>query len=158
MKSVLRHILLRLVAGIGVLWGAATLTFVTINLSGGDPALAILGNDAMPTPAVLARVRADYHLDQPIYQQYLIYIARLAHGDLGESYRLRIPVARAIGQQIGATFELAVWAGSFALSVSILIALVTARRAHWIRSFSSGAELVASSTPGFVLGIVLLLL
>lgn len=39
----LRLILRRLLSGIGVLWGAATLTFLAINLSAGDPAMAILG-------------------------------------------------------------------------------------------------------------------
>jgi peptide/nickel transport system permease protein len=159
MKSVLHRIFWRLFAGIGVVWGAATLTFVTINITGGDPAIAILGGDeAMPTPAVLARVRADYRLDKPIYQQYLYYLGRLSRGDLGESYRLRIPVTRAIEQQIGPTIRLALCAGTLALVVSILLAVLTARRSHWVRSVSSGTELVASSIPNFVVGILLLLL
>jgi len=159
MNPFFRRILWRLIAGLGVLWGAATLTFLTINTTGGDPAIAILGGgEAVPTPAVLARVRQDYHLDQPLYQQYLIYVAKLARGDLGESYRLRIPVTRAIAQQLGPTVQLAVWAGLSAVTISILIALLTARRSRWVRNVSSGTELVASSMPGFVLGIVLLLL
>jgi peptide/nickel transport system permease protein len=159
MKTLLRRILWRLIAGLGVLWGTATLTFVVINVTGGDPALAILGGaEAVPTPAVLARVRQDYHLDKPLYQQYLIYVAKLARGDLGESYRLRIPVARAIAQQLGSTVELGLWSGSTAVLVSVLLAIFTARRARWLRSASSGTELVASSIPGFVLGITFLLL
>lgn len=159
MKPVFRRVLGRLLAGIGVLWGAATLTFLIINVTGGDTAIAILGGaEAVPTPAVLARVREDYHLDKPIHQQYLIYIAKLARGDLGESYRLRIPVTRAIAQQLGPTLELALWAGSLAVVASVLIAIFTARRARWLRNASSGAELIASSMPGFVLGIVLLLI
>ena len=158
MKTALRRILWRVLAGFGVLWGAATFTFVLINVTGGDPALAILGGvEAVPTPAVLARVRQDYHLDQPLYQQYLIYVGKLTRGELGESYRLRIPVTRAIAQQLGPTLELALWAGSFAVLSSILLAILTAHRARWLRSLSSGTELVASSAPGFVLGIVLLL-
>lgn len=158
MNPVLRRIAWRLLAGLGVLWGAATLTFVTINVTGGDPALAILGGaEAVPTPAVLARVRADYHLDEPLYRQYLIYVGKLAQGDLGESYRLRIPVTRAIGQQLGATVQLALVAATFGVFASIAIAVFTARRAPWVRTFASGSELVASSIPGFVLGIALLL-
>lgn len=159
MKKILQRILWRLVAGLGVLWGAATLTFVTINITGGDPALAILGGpDALPTPAVLARVRQEYNLDKPLYAQYVLYVAKLARGDFGESYRLRIPVTRAINQQLGATVELALWAGSLAIIASILIAILTVRRANWVLNTASGTELVASSIPGFVLGIVLLLL
>lgn len=159
MKVIFHRIVWRLAAGIAVLWGAATLTFITINITGGDPALAILGGaEAVPTPAVLARVRADYHLEEPLYQQYFIYISKLAHGDLGESYRLRIPVTRAINQQLGSSIVLALLAGGFAILASITIAIFTAHRAPWLRSFSSTAELIASSMPGFVLGIVLLLL
>jgi peptide/nickel transport system permease protein len=156
--KLLKRIVWRLVAGIGVLWGAATLTFVTINITGGDPAIAILGGpDALPTQEVLARVRAEYGLDQPLIVQYGHYLERLAHGDLGESYRLRIPVTRAIGQQIGATVELAVWAAVIGIALSILFAILTARRARWVRSLSSGSELVVSAMPSFVIGILLLL-
>lgn len=158
MNAIFRRILWRLVAGVGVLWGAATLTFVAINATAGDPAIAILGGaEAMPTPAVLASVRKDYHLDRPLYEQYLLWLGRLARGDLGDSYRLRIPVARAIGQQLGATVELALLAGSLSLITAVLLAILTARRPRWVRQTSSGAELVVSSMPGFVLGIVLLL-
>jgi peptide/nickel transport system permease protein len=158
MNAIFRRILWRLVAGVGVLWGAATLTFVAINATAGDPAIAILGGaEAMPTPAVLASVRKDYHLDRPLYEQYLLWLGRLARGDLGDSYRLRIPVARAIGQQLGATVELALLAGSLSLVTAVLLAILTARRPRWVRQTSSGAELVVSSMPGFVLGIVLLL-
>lgn len=159
MKRLLRRVLWRLLAGLGVLWGAATLTFVTINVTGGDPALAILGGaEAVPTPAVLARVRAEYHLDQPLHRQYLVYVSKLARGDLGESYRLRIPVVRAIGQQLRPTIELALLAAATAILASIAIAVATAHRAPWVRSVSSGTELIATSVPGFVLGIALLLL
>jgi peptide/nickel transport system permease protein len=159
MKNVLHRILWRLLAGVGVIWGAATLTFVALNITGGDPAIAILGGDqAMPTPASLARVRADYHLDKPIYQQYFYYLERLSRGDLGESYRLRIPVAQAIAQQIGPTVRLALCAGCLALVASISIAIFTARRSRWVRGVSSAAELVGSSIPNFVVGILLLLL
>jgi len=157
--SIGRIVLHRLLTGLGVLWGAATLTFIALNLTGGDIALAILGGpDALPTPEILAQVRREYGLDQPLIVQYGEYLARLAHGDLGDSYRLRIPVTQAIGQQIGATAQLAGLAGLLAISLSIALALVTAKRARWITSLSSGSELVLSSMPSFVLGILLLLL
>ena len=158
MKSLFRRIAWRLLAGLGVLWGAASLTFITLNLTGGDTALAIIGGaEAVPTPAVLARVRADYHLDKPLYEQDLLYLGRLAHGDLGESYRLRIPVVRAIGQQLWPTAQLAFWAGVMTVLTSITVALATARRSPWIRKTSSAGELVLAAVPSFVIGIGLLL-
>lgn len=157
--SLLKKILWRLAAAVGVLWGAATLTFVTLHLTGGDTALAILGGpDALPTREVLERVRVEYGLDQPLPVQYGRYITRLAVGDLGESYRLRIPVTRAIAQQIGATVQLAFWAGLLAVTLAVVVAVLTARRRRWVGAAVSGTELVLSSVPSFVLGIALLLL
>jgi peptide/nickel transport system permease protein len=148
----------RLLAGIGVLWGAATITFLALNLTSGDPAIAILGGpDALPTPEVIAQVRKDYGLDQPLPVQYAQYIGRLATGDLGESYRLKIPVLEAIAPLILPTMSLAFWAALTAVVMSIVIALLTAKRAPWLRSLVSGTELVLTSAPSFVLGIGLLL-
>ncbi|MFC5694765.1 ABC transporter permease [Pseudomonas sp. GCM10022186] len=157
--TLIRTLLWRLLAGVGVLWGAATLTFVTLNATGGDTALAILGGpEALPTEEVLARVRSEYGLDQPLLVQYGQYLGRLAQGDLGESYRLRIPVTRAIAQQVGATALLAGTALVVAVFLSIGVAVTTARRSRWLTSLASGGELVLSSMPSFVLGILLLLL
>lgn len=151
-------ILLRVLAGLGVLWGAATLTFLAINLSGGDPALAILGGpESMPTPEMIARVRQEYGLDQSLIVQYGQYVLRLAQGDLGESYRLRIPVTRAIGAQIGATVQLSICAAVLAVLLAVISAITTARRGPWVSSLVSGSELVLSSAPSFVIGILLLL-
>ncbi|MGE8499775.1 MAG: ABC transporter permease [Pseudomonas sp.] len=156
--NILRRVLLRLLAGVVVLWGAATLTFVGLNVTGGDPALAILGGpEAMPTAEVLAQVRQEYGLDQPLIVQYGQYLGRLARGDLGESYRLRIPVTQAIGAHVGATVQLALWAALLAVVLAIVVAVLTARRSPWVGSVSSGTELVLSSMPSFVLGILLLL-
>ncbi|MFK3798966.1 MULTISPECIES: ABC transporter permease [unclassified Pseudomonas] len=156
--SAVKHIAGRLLAGIGVLWGAATLTFLAVNFSGGDTALAILGGpDALPTPELLARVRAEYGLDQPLIVQYGHYLERLAHGDLGESYRLRIPVSQAIREQLGATVQLSLSAALLAVVLALVCAILTANRSRWVRSLASGSELVISSAPSFVIGILLLL-
>jgi peptide/nickel transport system permease protein len=154
MNSIAIRIFWRLLVGVGVLWGAASLTFLAINLSGGDPALAILGGpESMPTLEMIVRVRAEYGLDQPLIVQYGHYIARLAQGDLGESYRLRIPVTQAIGAQIGATVQLSICAALVAVLLSVISAITTAKRSPWV----SGTELVLSSAPSFVIGILLLL-
>ncbi|MBB5783178.1 ABC transporter permease [Nonomuraea jabiensis] len=146
----------RLLAGVGVLWGAATLTFLVVHFTPGDPAEAVVGGEgAAPTPEVLAQVRAEYGLDRPWYEQYAAHLWRIAHGDFGTSYRLHTPVTRAIGEQAAATVELAVAAAVTGLLLAIAVALATAGRRRW-RGLASAAELVAASTPTFWLGIVLL--
>lgn len=154
----LRLIGRRLFAGIGVLWGAATLTFLALNLSAGDPALAILGGpEAMPSAELIAQVRTEYGLDKPVIVQYGHYLGRLAHGDLGESYRLRVPVGQVIAGQLGATVQLSLAAAVLAVLLAVLVAVLTANRAPWLRSLVSGTELVLSSAPSFVIGLGLLL-
>lgn len=148
----------RVVAGVGVLWGAATLSFVALHATAGDAALStVSGQGADPTQAVLAQVRRDYGLDLPLWRQYVDYLGRLVHGDLGESYQQRIPVSTAIGQQLGQTVQLAVGAAVLAVLIAVAVAVLTARRGPWVRSATTGVELVVASMPTFVLGLVLLI-
>lgn len=154
----LRLILRRLLSGIGVLWGAATLTFLAINLSAGDPAMAILGGPgANPSAELIAQVRAEYGLDQPLFVQYGQYLGRLAQGDLGDSYNLRRPVGQVISGQLGATVQLSLSAAALAVLLAVVVAVLSANRAPWVRSLVSGTELVLSSAPSFVIGLGLLL-
>ncbi|MHA7189715.1 ABC transporter permease [Arthrobacter sp. MDT2-16] len=156
--AVLRRILTRLTVGIGVLWGAATLTFLAVYLIPGDTALLILGGpDARPTAETLAQVRADYLLDQPFIVQYGSYLGNLLQGDLGQSYRLRLPVTEAIGQQIGATAALAGAAVVIALPLTFAVAILSAQRTSWVRSIVSGIEVVFAATPTFIIGFALLI-
>lgn len=151
-----RMILLRVLSGIVVLWGAATLAFLAIHGVGGDPALAALGPDANPTPAVLAQVRAEYGLDKPLAVQYLLYLGRLLHGDLGQSYALHSSVSAAIGQQIGPTAQLAGTATVIAVVLAIVAGTFTAKRGRAVRGVTSGLELVFASMPSFAVGLALL--
>ncbi|MGW0803999.1 ABC transporter permease [Nonomuraea sp. NPDC002799] len=147
----------RLLAGAGVLWGAATLTFLVLHFTPGDPAEAIVGGEgAAPTPEVLAQVTAEYGLDQPWYAQYAAHLWRILRGDFGTSYRLHTPVTQAIGEQAAATLELALAAAVTGLALAVAVALATAKRRRWLRGLASGTELVVASTPTFWLGIVLL--
>ena len=155
----LKRIAWRLLAGVGVLWGAATLSFLALHATAGDAALAtVAGDGANPTQAVLDRVRADYGLDLPLYRQYLDYLGNLIQGDLGESYQQRIAVSQAIGDQLGETVQLALAAAVLAVVLAVAVATLTARRRRWVRSLTSGVELTLASFPTFVLGLVLLII
>lgn len=153
-----RFLVARVLAGLLVLWAAATLTFLMMHLTGGDTAIAILGGpDAMPTAAQIARVRAEYGLDQPLIVQYGEFLLKLVQGDLGESYRLRIPVADAIVEQLWPTITLAFSAAATALLLAVAIAVATAHRGKARRAIASTAELILIGMPTFVIGLALLL-
>lgn len=149
----------RLFTGAIVLWGAATLTFIMMHLTSGDTAIAILGGpDAMPTAEQIAAVRAEYGLDRPFLIQYGDWLWRLLHGDLGQSYRLRIPVSEAIGDQIWPTLQLGLTSAILAFVLAIASATLTVRRKRgWIGKLASVSELVLVAMPVFVIGIALLL-
>lgn len=155
----IRFLASRIATGILVLWAAATLTFLMMQLTGGDVAVAILGGpDAMPSAEALAKVRLEYGLDRPLLVQYGEWLWKLVHGDLGQSYRLRIPVVEAIGEQVWSTAALTVTAGLFSIGAAIVVALLTARRRNpWVGKITSAVELTLISIPIFVIGIGLLL-
>ena len=156
--KILRRVSIRLFLGLFVLWGAATLTFLALHFTPGDTALIILGGpDARPTAEAIAQVRRDYLLDQPFSVQYLHYFSQLLQGNLGESYRLRMPVADAIGQQVGPTVVLAGTAAALALVLTVAIAVLTAQRTPWLRALVSGIEVVLAATPSFIIGFTLLI-
>ena len=59
--------------------------FVIVRLAPGDP-ITYLAGDAQVTPEFIAELRAQYGLDQPLWWQLLLYLGRVAQGDLGYSF------------------------------------------------------------------------
>lgn len=149
----------RLLSGVLVLWGAATVTFFALHIPRGDPALMLLGGvEANPTPEVLAQVRSDWGFDQHIFIQYFGYISRLATGDLGVSYQQRMTVVDAISTQLAPTVQLALTAAAVSILLTLVVSLATAKRGPLVTSVTSNTCVVLASIPGFVIGILLLFL
>src|SRR6184192_3498179 len=85
-----RYLARRLLLTIPVLLGVATLVFALIHLVPGDPAQTMLGESASPDE--VARLRTTLGLDKPLLAQYRGFLAGVAHGDLGTSFRYGTPV------------------------------------------------------------------
>ena len=140
-----------------VLWLVATVTFFAMRLVPGDPAEAVLGGPGSQTsPEALAAVRTQYGLDQPILVQYLAELGRLATGDLGRSYALRVPVAPLLLGQLGGTLLLAVLSLALAWLFAIAFALFAVRAGRWGRMLGSGLEIGAAALPHFWLASALI--
>ncbi|MEU4181223.1 ABC transporter permease [Streptomyces sp. NPDC026589] len=150
-----RAVLVRLGTSVLVLWGAVTVSFTALRLTPGSVEDALIGTSTV-TPQVRAQIVADYGLDQSFLVQYGTYLGNVATGDLGHSYQLHRSVASAVGSQAGDSMALALTALVLALVASTVLALLTARRARWLRGFSSTVELVGVSVPTFWVGILLL--
>jgi oligopeptide transport system permease protein len=73
----------RLLAAIPTLWAVVTVCYLLLHATPGGPFDA----DTKIPAAVLANLQAKYHLDQPLWQQYLHYFGNLLQGDLGASFR-----------------------------------------------------------------------
>jgi peptide/nickel transport system permease protein len=138
-----------------VAWFVVTLTFLVTSLIPADPARAILGPRA--TPETLERVRAHYCLDRGVVGQYGCFVSRLAHGDLGESYRSKRAVTTVIADRIWPTTQLAIATILLQLLIGVPLGIVSAaRRGRWIDRASYGLTLLAQSAPTFFVGTLLL--
>lgn len=148
-------VLRRILLGIVVLWGAATLAFIALHLLPGDPARLIAGAESETSAAVIAHIRAEYGFSRPVLVQYGIFLAGLARGRLGTSYQLGEPVGAAIGGQLWSTASLAIGAAAIGFLLAFGLAVSTAGRPR-LRAVTSTFELVCISTPSFWVGIMLL--
>ena len=119
-----RFIAGRLLATIPVMGVVATLVFLLLRLAPGDPAAILAGDIA--TPEQIAAIRARLGLDQPIWTQYVHYLGRVAHGDLGTSFRTGDKVSTAIKERYPATIELALGAMFVALLVAFPLGMISA--------------------------------
>lgn len=151
-----KELIVRILAGVVVLWAAATLAFAVLQLLPSDPVQVIYGADATVTPEMRDRIRAEYGLDRPLIEQYGAFMGRLLHGDLGTSYQQRRSVVSIIASELSSTVTIAVLAVAAALVLAVLSALFTAGSRGFLRRAISTLELVAVSTPAFWIGILLL--
>jgi peptide/nickel transport system permease protein len=152
-----RRILTDLVGGVIVLWGAATITFVAVHLMPGSPAVAYAGGVAShPSRSVLDAIIKEYGLNKPVVIQYLVYLGRLLHGNLGYSASQQMPVTRVLALNVGPTAELTL--GSLVLSwvLALVWTVLTVRRGRLISAIGSGIEVLTASLPQYWLGIILL--
>ena len=141
----------RLALVLPVIWAVVTLVFLLIHIVPGDPVRNALGENA--TEQQVSELKQKLGLDLPLSQQYVNYWQGLLRGDFGVSLVSSEDVFEKIMSRYPATIELAL-AG---LVVAILIAIplgVTAgsNKGRWLDNVASVVSLLGISTPGFVLG------
>jgi peptide/nickel transport system permease protein len=153
---VARVLIGRLALGVPMLLGMSVLVFLIIRLVPGDPVLAVLGLNA--TPDLIARLREDLGLNDPIYVQYVNWLTDLLRGDFGLDYRSNEPIGNLLLDRLPVTIELT----AMALVMSIMFAiplgvLAAVRRGRTADKATQGISLVGISVPDFWLGIMLIL-
>jgi peptide/nickel transport system permease protein len=150
-------ILRRLLLGIVVLILVSILVFLATQALPGDPALAILGRSA--TPASLAALRRQLHLDQPVIEQYWTWVTGLLHGNLGRSLAAQQPVSTLLGSKLVNSAVLVAIAAVLSIPLSIAIgAWAALRREKAFDTVSSLLLLALAALPEFVVAVVLVIL
>lgn len=153
----LRFALRRLLLTVPVLLGVATLVFALLHLVPGDPAQVMLGESASAQD--VADLRTRLGLDRPLAVQYGTFIAGLAQGHLGTSFRYNTPVTREIGQRLPNTLRLALASMSVAVLIAIPLGLLSAlTRGQLVDQVAMTVSLVGVSMPNFWLGPLLAIL
>ncbi len=107
-----RYVFGRLLQGALVLWVVATVTFGQLRLLPGGP----FDREKVLPPEILRNVEARYHLDAPLLEQYARYLARLAQGDLGPSYKY---VGRDVSDILRDALPVSIQLGGLALALAI---------------------------------------
>jgi peptide/nickel transport system permease protein len=150
----------RLIYTVFILLCVSLVTFSFMYLIPGDPAYIIAerryGHEAAAQGA--ERVREELGLDQPAWVQYGRWLAQLARGSFGESYRTGNPVMQEIAAKLPATIQLALAALVFSLVIALPAGIFAAARPHslWDSAGMLGAML-GVSLPNFWLGLLLIL-
>lgn len=144
----------RLLQMIPVFLGATLLIYAMVFLLPGDPIRAMYGEKPV-SDAILAQLRADYHLDQPFWMQYLLYLKGIFTFDLGTTFSQR-PVADVIADAFPVTVKLSLMALAFEGVFGIFFGLFAGlRKGGLFDSTVLVASLVVIAIPVFVLGFVL---
>jgi peptide/nickel transport system permease protein len=174
MKHTLFGLLRRAGLLVLVVWTVVSLVTILIELVPGDPAIAVLGEQA--TPEQLAQFRAKHGLDRPAFffgfpndekgrrhfrwyglsNRYDDYWVGILHGDLGTSFRTDRPVIDLILERYPATIELAIVAMLIAVSIAIPLGVIAGKnRGTLIDNALSVVALIGISLPSFVIGPML---
>ena len=151
----LRYILNRLIGLAVVMFIVATIVFVILRITPGDPAAVMLGPQA--TQQDIAALRAQLGLDQSILTQYVTWLGHLAQGDLGQSIFLNKPVLTVLADRAEPTFWLTLMSLALATAIALPVGILSAvKRGTALDQSVQGFSMFTSSVPSFWLGLLLM--
>ena len=147
----------RLISAIPTLFLVTLMVFSLQKLLPGDPITAMAGEER--DPAVIAQLREQYHLNDPIPSQYFHWVGNALRGDFGTSLRTQEPVLQLIASKLPVTLELSLMAMIVALIIGITMGVLAAvNKGTWIDNGTNFLALSGISIPHFWLGVLLIML
>ena len=123
----------------------ASITFFLLHLIPGNP---FSGNKTLP-PEIIANLEKRYHLNEPIFSQYLLYISGLLHGDLGPSLKY---INRSVNEILFSALPVSLTLGTLSLLIAIPIGLL-----FGIASAISNKDIPTQRLYGSMLTILILI-
>lgn len=153
----LRYVVRRLALTVVVLFGLVAMAFALVQILPGDPARAAAGRNA--TAGQVAAARERLGLDEPVANQFVRYLGRLAHGDLGTSVFTHRSVLADVADVLPSSLELVVAAMVINVAVAVPLGVLAAyRRGRGADVATRLVVLLGASMPVFWLGLLLQLL
>ncbi|KFD18824.1 MULTISPECIES: oligopeptide ABC transporter permease OppB [Tatumella] len=152
----LKFILRRVAEAIPTLFILITISFFMMRLAPGSP---FTGERNLP-PEVMANIEASYHLNEPIGEQYVDYLVKLAHGDFGPSFKYKdFSVNYLIGQAFPVSASLGLAAFCFAMVCGIAAGIIAALRQNTFWDYAvMGVAMTGVVIPSFVVAPLLVLI
>jgi peptide/nickel transport system permease protein len=153
---VIQYVIKRLLVSIPVLFGISVVAFFIVRLVPGDTVTAMLGNSY--TPGQAEALRAKYGLDEPLIQQYILWLGNVIKGDFGYSQFTNTPVLQAILARLPITIELAILSVVIAVILAIPLGTIAALRRNSKFDYSASFfGMLGISIPNFWLGTLMIL-
>ncbi len=139
-----------------VLFGISVITFILVRMIPGDPARVLLGTRA--TPSAIAKIRAEYGLDHPLWQQYFYFLEHLGRGEMGKSTLYKIDVLKLVMTRIEPTLMLVLVSVILSILIAVPLSTIAARRQgrladHTVRVVST----MGIGFPPFWLALMLII-
>ncbi|MBE5807855.1 MAG: ABC transporter permease [Clostridiales bacterium] len=150
LKYTVKRVLLALVTIVII----SAITFFAMNAIPGGP----FDKEKATDPAVQQVLEARFNLDKPVWQQYVIYMQNLAHGDFGISLKTGREISSIITEKFAVSARLGLMAAAFAVVLGLVLGSIAAlSRNHWPDRVIIFFTTLFVSVPSFVLATILLL-
>ena len=150
-----RFLVRRLVALAATLLAASVVIYGALYLTPGDPA-ALLAGGHNPSPATLAAIRAQYHLNDPFWEQYWLWFTGVLRWHLGRALAFDDQVSALIGARLVNTVFLVGYAALLITGAGVALGVTAALRGPLTRNVVTGATSLLMAVPTFIAAVVLI--
>lgn len=134
---------------------ASVVIFSALLLTPGDPVSTLAGG-ARPTPELIAAIREEYRLDDPIWMQYIHWLGGVLNGDFGRSFVYKTDVAELVGARFEVTFQLVLLTTALIAVLGLGSGILAATRGSRTDRLVSVSTSLGMSLPTFVVAILLI--